>query len=58
MPSLGEEHFESLMLSKGVDPARTDFDQWAFELWWETWFPEILLEYRKGGCGLDLWVWS
>ena len=33
-----------------MDPDETEHDKWAFDLWWDTWFPEVLQECREGEC--------
>ena len=47
LPLLTEEAFSALMVSQGGNP-KDDSYKWALDLWWDTWFPEVLKECREG----------
>ncbi len=37
-----------MMLSQGANPGTDDPFKWAYGVWWDRWFPEVLKECREG----------
>jgi len=36
------------MVRFGTAPGSDDEYDWAYKIWWDTWFPEVLKECRDG----------
>ncbi|XP_064400384.1 uncharacterized protein LOC135346636 isoform X3 [Halichondria panicea] len=47
LPDLTDERFDQMMLSQGANPGTDDPFKWAYGVWWDRWFPEVLKECRE-----------